>query len=189
MRTQWLGLVVRWRAVAVIAIAVSGLGGCAALDASRADAALPNQVEISSRLMTAGQPARAQLLRLRDRGFEVVLHIAARQARNVIDDEPALVMAQSLYYVRVDVDADHLSDIDARAVAAVLDRFAECKVLIHCEFNWLASSLVFLYRAVERNDDPRRALDALERAWVPRGNPRMYIESRLRERGIALDTL
>ena len=97
-----------WRVAVQVVMMGIGVSGCAVLDDSRLDRDLPNQVAIGERIVTAGQPSRVQLSQLRERGFDVVLHIVVERSRTKIDDESELVMAQGVGYVRIPVDADSL---------------------------------------------------------------------------------
>jgi len=167
----------------------AALQGCAAVAPVQQTWALPNQVVIDARLVTAGQPLRAQLQALRQQGFDAVVHIDAGHAVNAVADEAALVEAQALQYVHIAVDAQALTADDARAVARALDRLSDRRVLVHCEQNILSSALVFLFRVVDRREDPRHALDDVERLWLPHGKIREFLQIRLHERGIELDAI
>ena len=81
------------RAFAVmLAVAV---GGCASLALPAPELPLPNRVDIDARLVTAGQPSRAQLVHLKRAGFGAIAQIASISAPDGVDDEAALVGAQA----------------------------------------------------------------------------------------------
>jgi protein tyrosine phosphatase (PTP) superfamily phosphohydrolase (DUF442 family) len=167
----------------------AALHGCAAVAPPTSAWQLPNQVVIDARLVTAGQPERPQLLALRQQGFDAVVHIDAGRASKAVTDEAALVERQALQYVHIVVDAQALTADDARTVARALDQLSDRRVLVHCEQNMLSSTLVFLFRVLDRREDPRHALDDVERLWVPHGKIREFLQIRLRERGIELDAI
>ena len=170
-------------------LAAAALSACSHLGPSPLAEPMPNQVAISTRLVTAGQPSRWQLRQLKERGFVAVVHIAVDGSANTVADEAQLVQAQALEYVRISIDAQGPTANDARDLALVLDRLATRRVLVHCEHNVLASSLVFLYRARAPGDEARRALTDLERVWVPQGRLRDFIKRHLRERGIDFEAI
>ena len=87
------------------------------------------------------------------------------------------------------VDAQALTVDDARTVARTLDRLSDRRVLVHCEQNMLSSTFVFLFRVLDRQEDPRHALDDVERLWMPHGKIREFLQIRLREQGIELDAI
>ena len=89
--------------------------------------------------------------------------------------------------MRIAVDPNALTSADTRAVSAALARFADRRVLVHCDENVLASSFAFLYRVLDRREDPRRALNDVERLWLPRGSIREFMTLSLREHGIMFD--
>ena len=49
------------------------------------------------------------------------------------------------------------------------------KVLVHCQINMRASSLVFLHRTIALKEDPRVAYEAVTAVWSPRGPWRALI--------------
>lgn len=168
---------------------VLALQACTVIAPQPPRQALPNQSVIGPQLVTAGQPSRLQLMALRERGFEAVVHIDGGPTPDSVSDEARLVAAQAIVYVHVAVDPKALTAADARAVARALDGLGQRRVLVHCEQNMLSSSFVFLYRILDRHEEPRRALADLEQLWVPRGPVREFIERQLRDAGIELDAL
>jgi len=52
-------------------------------------------------------------------------------------------------------------------------------VLVHCQINLRASSMVFLYRAIVLKDDPRLAYEAVHKVWVPDDVWKRFIERQL----------
>jgi hypothetical protein len=60
-------------------------------------------------------------------------------------------------------------------------------VLVHCQFNLRASSMVFLYRAIAGREDPQRAYEAMTSVWVPEGAWQSLIGGELQRNGIAFD--
>lgn len=168
---------------------VLALQACAALAPPAPHKALPNQRVIGPQLVTAGQPSRAQLMALKAQGFEAVIHIDAGPTPDSVSDEAQLVAAQAIVYVHVAVDPQALTATNARAISRAIDGFGARRVLVHCEQNMLSSSFVFLYRVLDRHEEPRRALADLEQLWVPRGAVRDFLERQLRAAGIELDAL
>jgi hypothetical protein len=52
-------------------------------------------------------------------------------------------------------------------------------VLVHCQVNMRASSLVFLHRVIRGQEDPALAYEAVARVWSPSGPWRQLITSQL----------
>jgi len=146
-----------------------------------------NQVRVSPRLVTAGQPTLDQLRHLREAGVDVVLHIRSGTEPAPLAEEPALVQAQGIRYFAVAVDPNALTVGDQRAVFAVLGSVPDASVLVHCEMNILAAAFVFLHRVLVGHEDQRPARADLERMNLPPPAVRRFIEERLREAGLAFD--
>ena len=122
----------------------------------------------------------------------LVSHTALHGRRVVTDavrDEPLIVARQGLVFVNIPIRFDDPSDADVDTFAAVLRALGPRKVLVHCQVNFRASALVFLYRTTVLGEAPRAAWEALSGVWVPNGAWRKLIERRLRERGVEFDLL
>jgi hypothetical protein len=63
------------------------------------------------------------------------------------------------------------------------------KVLVHCQVNLRASSMVFLYRTIVLKEDPRVAYEAVSGVWSPEGPWRRLIETELRKHNVAFELL
>ena len=151
--------------------------------------ALPNMVEITPRLVTSGQPSAEALGRLKEQGFEAVIYLAPPTVPDAVREEPLIVARQGLTFVNIPVRFDNPTDEDFARFAAVLRALGERKVLVHCQVNMRASSMVFLYRAVHLKHEPRGAYDAVTRVWVPHGPWKRLIEGQLARNGIAFELL
>lgn len=148
----------------------------------------PNEVAIDAHWVSAGQPSRAGLQRLKALGFERVLYLAPSTVEDAIADEPQLVRAQGLRFDHVPIpwEAPALSHVDA-VFAALAQWPAQGKGLVHCQVNMRASSLVFLHRVLVRGHDPEQAWGALSRVWTPRGRWRALIDAALQRGGVRFE--
>src|SRR5687767_1253377 len=131
---------VRWFIACVL-----WLGGMPDALAQRSTLA-PNVVEISPRLVTSGQPTAENLANLKTMGFEAVIYLAPPTVQDAVRDEPLIVTRQGLTYVNIPIRFDHPTEADFETFAGVLTGLGSRKVLVHCQINLRASSLVFLYR-------------------------------------------
>ena len=141
--------------------------------------AAPNTVEVSPRLVTSGQPDAQELRTLKARGFEAVIYLAPPTAHDAVADEPRIVGGQGLVFINLPMRFDDPTDADFDAFAALLEGLGERKVLVHCQINLRASSMVFLYRAIVLKDDPRLAYEAVHKVWVPDDVWKRFIERQL----------
>ena len=154
-----------------------------------AQAALPNMVEISPRLVTSGQPTAEALGKLKEQGFEAVIYLAPPTVHDAVRDEHLIVARQGLTFVNIPVRFDNPTEEDFARFAAVLRALGERKVLVHCQVNMRASSMVFLYRTVHLKQEARGAYDAVTRIWVPHGPWKRLIDGQLAKNGIAFEAL
>jgi protein tyrosine phosphatase (PTP) superfamily phosphohydrolase (DUF442 family) len=168
------------------------LGMAALLGAGRAAAAsdateAPNVVPIDAHLVTSGQPSAKGLRTLRDRGFEAVIYLAPGTVQDAVAEEPAILEAQGIEFVHIPIPFNAPDESHFVAVAEALRRLRERKVLVHCQVNLRASSMVFLYRAIVEKQDPARAYEAVARVWSPEGPWKSLIATELRKNGVAFE--
>src|SRR5437016_5951988 len=129
----------------------------------------PNLVEISARLSTSGQPSAETLAGLKEQGYEAVIYLAPATVADAVRDEPLIVSRQGLVFVNIPIAFDSPSERDFETFAEVMKALAGRKVLVHCQVNMRASTMVFLYRTIVGKEDPHRAYEAVSQIWAPRG--------------------
>jgi protein tyrosine phosphatase (PTP) superfamily phosphohydrolase (DUF442 family) len=151
--------------------------------------AATNLVEISPRLVTSGQPSAEMLANLKALGFDAVIYLAPPTVMDAVRDEPLVVARQGLTFINIPIQFDKPTESDFETFAAVLHGLSERKVLVHCQINLRASSMVFLYRTVVLKEDPRQAYDAVAKVWSPSGPWRKLLEEQLRKHNIAFELL
>lgn len=154
-----------------------------------AELSAPNAVSVSPRLVTSGQPSAQELAKLKDLGFGAVVYLAPPTVQDAVRDEPAILERQGIAFVNIPIRFDAPSDADFDAFVAAMRGFGERKVLVHCQVNLRASSMVFLYRAIVLKENPRLAYEAVEKVWVPDGAWRPFIERTLRRHGIDFELI
>jgi protein tyrosine phosphatase (PTP) superfamily phosphohydrolase (DUF442 family) len=147
----------------------------------------PNVVPVSPRLVTSGQPSAAALAGLRAEGFAAVLYLAPPTVADAVRDEPAILEQQGVDYVNVPIRFEHPTAADFEAVRATLDRWADRKVLVHCQINLRASTMVFLYRVLVQGARPEDAYQAVAGVWTPKGPWKDLVVTLLARSGIAFE--
>lgn len=170
---------------AVLALAC----GAAMAGASAQKLDAPNVIEISPKLTTSGQPTRDALAGLAAQGFEAVIYLAPPTVSDAVRDEPLIVGRQGLVFVNLPIDFDKPTARDADTFAAVLRALGDRKVLVHCQVNMRASSMVFLYRAIHAKDDARTAYESVSRVWNPNRAWRALIVDQLRANQVPFEPL
>ena len=169
-----------------VAIAALVAALCSGAAAEGADPP-PNLVVLSDRLVTSGQPTAAWLAQLKHNGFDAVIYLAPPTVSDAVRDEAAIVGRQGLVFVNVPIDFAAPSERDYEAFAGVMRALSGRRVLVHCQINLRASSLVFLYRAIALKEDPESAYAAVSKVWKPDGVWRQFIVSQLRRHGIGFE--
>jgi protein tyrosine phosphatase (PTP) superfamily phosphohydrolase (DUF442 family) len=174
------------RAIAsLLALALSTAAGAA----HPADAAIvaPNVVVISDKLVTAGQPNARTLAGLAAQGFGAVISLVPPGMPDAVAGEEQIVRGQGLEFVDIPVAFNRPTQADVDAFFAAMERLGERKLLVHCQVNMRASSMVFLYRVIVRREEPERAYEAVARVWSPSGPWKALLLAQLRKAGIAFD--
>jgi protein tyrosine phosphatase (PTP) superfamily phosphohydrolase (DUF442 family) len=144
----------------------------------------PNVVVISPQLVTSGQPSAEVLGRLAAQGFAADIYLAPPTVPDAVKDEALIIARQGLVFVNIPIRFDNPTEADFEAFAGALRGLAGRKVLVHCQVNMRASSMVFLYRSIVAKEDPRIAYDAVARVWVPEGPWKRLIQEQLHKHKI-----
>lgn len=174
---------------ATLVVAIStGISPAAEPPAPIAGIVAPNVVVISPTLVTAGQPTRESLQRLKAEGYAAVISLAPRNTPDAVKDQAEILAAQGIEFVHIPIpwqapEAKHL-----QATAAALNRLQGQKVLLHCQMNMRASALAFLYRTVYMKEDPATAWVDVKRLWTPKDQWAGFIDEQLHAGGIAFKT-
>ncbi len=137
--------------------------------AQTAALAAPNVVAISPRLVTSGQPSAAALGELGAQGFGAVIYLAPPTVRDAVRDEQAIVERQALLYANIPIYFNNPTEADFEAFTAALAAAGDRKVLVHCQVNMRASSMVFLHRVLIGHEQPEKAYEAVAKVWSPEG--------------------
>jgi protein tyrosine phosphatase (PTP) superfamily phosphohydrolase (DUF442 family) len=147
----------------------------------------PNVVPIHDTLVTSGQPNAASLAQLGAAGFQAVIYLAPAGVSDAVPDERQIVERQGLSWLHIPIDFEHPRDGDFDIFVRTMKELAPRKVLVHCQVNMRASSLVFLHRVLVDKVPPDTAYEAVARVWSPRGPWKLLIESQLRRHGVAFE--
>jgi protein tyrosine phosphatase (PTP) superfamily phosphohydrolase (DUF442 family) len=149
--------------------------------------AAPNVVVIGPDLVTAGQPTAQALATLSMQGFEAVVYLAPASVPDAVKDEPALLSRQGIEFIHIPIPFHAPSVSHLEAVSAALQRLQGRRVLVHCQVNMRASTMVFLHRVIQDRHSPADAWDAVTRVWSPHGPWKRLVLDQLRQHGVAFD--
>jgi protein tyrosine phosphatase (PTP) superfamily phosphohydrolase (DUF442 family) len=146
--------------------------------------AAPNVVAITPHLVTSGQPSPQALSTLGQRGFQAVIYLAPSTVPDAVANEPELLAKQGIEFVHIPIPFGAPAEAHALAVSAALTRLQPKKVLVHCQVNMRASTLVFLHRVLRGNESPELAYEAVVKVWSPAGAWRELLLAQLRKHNV-----
>lgn len=172
---------------AVIILALAQLLATASALALDLDA--PNPVAVSPALITSGQPTRAALANLSKLGVEAVIYLAPSTVPDAVKDEPELLGQQSIEFIHIPVPFGAPTEAHFVAISSALVRLKDKKVLVHCQVNMRASTMVFLHRAITLRDEPAQAYESVSRVWSPEGPWKKLVVGLLKQHGINFQPL
>lgn len=144
----------------------------------------PNVVPISAQLVTSGQPTAAALAKLKAQGFDAVIYLAPTTVSDAVADEKSIVEKQGLTWVNIPIQFQQPRAADFEQFVATVKSMAGKKILVHCQVNMRASSMVFLYRSIVNQEAPDKAYEAVIKVWSPSGVWKELIAAQLAQHQI-----
>lgn len=147
--------------------------------------ALPNAVEISPTLTTAGQPSAKALAQIGAQGYQAVINLSPPTVSDAIPEEAVIIGKQGLVFINIPTRFDRPTEQDFLALSGALKALAGRKVLVHCQINQRASGMVFLHRVIAEKVDPQVAYKAVEEIWTPYGVWHEFIQTLLKKNAIS----
>lgn len=184
-RRRWRRLPRALAAGVVVTLALAAFAWVAQPVAIRPGDPALNYIPVSPTLATSGMPTRRQFKVIAEAGYAVVINLAPNGVAGAHDDEAGLAREAGLEYHHVPVDFARPQAGDYARLADLLRRHRGERVLVHCQVNMRASSMVFLYRVIELGEDADRAFDDVLRIWQPTHAWRGLLREQLMASGVA----
>ena len=147
----------------------------------------PNVVAIGPNLVTSGQPTAQALATLSQQGFNAVIYLAPGSVPDAVTDEAELLARQRIQFIHIPIPFGSPTEAHFEALSAALQRLQGSKVLVHCQVNMRASTLVFLHRVIEQGENPATAWESVARVWSPEGPWKRLVLSQLAKHGIKFE--
>lgn len=144
----------------------------------------PNVVPISAQLVTSGQPTAGALAKLKEQGFDAVIYLAPTTVPDAVADEKSIVEKQGLTWVNIPINFQQPTAADVQQFVDTVNSMAGKKILVHCQINMRASSMVFLYRSIVKKEAPEKAYEAVIKVWSPSGVWKELIAAQLAQHQI-----
>ena len=126
-----------------------------------------NLVIVTNNIHTSGQPTEAQLVGLRNAGYEIVINLSPPQVFGSLPREGGLVAQTGLDYVNIPVDWHNPSHEDFKIFSDIIKNSQSKRILIHCQVNKRASLFTFLYRVAYEGIEPDEAYKNVTVIWIP----------------------
>ena len=149
--------------------------------------AAPNVVVIAPELVTSGQPTVQALSGLSRQGFEAVIYLAPSTVSDAIKNEPELITRQGVEFIHIPIPFNAPNEAHFEELSAALQRLQGRKVLVHCQVNMRASTMVFLHRVIKEKVNPAVAWEAVTRVWLPEGPWKRLVLAQLGKHGIKFE--
>ncbi len=124
---------------------------------------------------------------LSQQGFKAVIYLAPSSVSDAVKDEPELVTQQGLAFIHVPIPFGAPTEAHFEAVSAALQRLQDQKVLVHCQVNMRASTMVFLHRVIKEKVNPAAAWESVTQVWSPEGPWKRLALAQLSKHGIKFD--
>lgn len=147
----------------------------------------PNVVVIAERLVTSGQPRAEALAGLAAQGYGAVVYLAPPTVSDAVSGEADILRRQGLEFVNVPIDFGKPTAADFEAFTVAMGRLRERKLLVHCQVNFRASSMTFLWRVIVGRERPETAYEAVARVWSPDATWKAFMRERLRQADVAFE--
>lgn len=147
----------------------------------------PNVVAINPLLVSSGQPNVASLEALKQQGFDAVIYLAPTTVSDAVPGEADIIRAQGMEFIHIPIAFNKPSAADVERFFVAMQGLQGKKVLVHCQVNMRASSLVFLYRSIIQHEKPEFAYEAVSKIWSPSGPWKKLIIEQLQAAGIHFD--
>lgn len=144
----------------------------------------PNVVPISAQLVTSGQPTAGALGKLKEQGFDAVIYLAPTSVPDAVAEEKTIVEKQGMTWVNIPIHFQRPSAADFQRFVETVNSMAGKKILVHCQVNMRASSMVFLYRSIVNKESPDKAYESVIKVWSPSGAWKSLIEAQLAQHQI-----
>jgi putative ABC transport system substrate-binding protein len=136
-------------------------------DGRRRSAARAEHCRDHAQARDGGQPSRDTLARLREQGFGAVIYLAPPTVHDAVQDEPVILNRQSIAFVNIPIEFERPTEADYETFAQQMKKLGDRKLLVHCQANLRASSMVFLHRVIALKEDPHKAYGAVSSVWMP----------------------
>ena len=138
-----------------------------------------NFLSLSAKLATSGQPLEEELEYISKTGYEVVINLALSDADYSLADEEGSVTKLGMEYIHIPVIWQSPTSDDLDKFFAVMEKYKNKKLFVHCAANMRVSSFVALYRVIKEGWDYSDVVNDVYKIWNPNDIWSDFIRSEL----------
>lgn len=125
-----------------------------------------NLHRVTPKLFTSGQPSEADFQALKERGVNVVINLRGPKEK-IGFDEASTLKALKMQYIRFPISSDDdVNRANASRLHAVLQRYQNDTVLVHCSSSNRAGALFALIAATDLYTSNKQAIQIGEAAGM-----------------------
>lgn len=135
-----------------------------------------NYYELPGGLVSSGQPSAEELAAIRDAGYKVIINLVPPDASMALANEEEIVTALGMAHVHIPIIWDTPRHADAARFFEAMQSHRDRRIYVHCEVNYRASSLLYLYRRKYLGVEGKKARQDLVWIWEPNATWKRFID-------------
>lgn len=128
---------------------------------------LRNFFQITERVGTSGQPAKAQFSAIAEAGYGAIVNLAMHDSDDAIDSEGSIVSSLGMTYIHMPVPFDAPTALHLQRFCRVMDALEGERVFVHCQVNARVSAFMHQYLTLTKGVPSAQATSPLLRQWLP----------------------
>lgn len=141
--------------------------------------AIFNFHKISDMLACAGQPREEQLASIAGEGYKAVINLGLADGKYALKDEAASVKEFGMEYHHIPVVFENPQMDDLASFIALMNKYENEKIFVHCAANYRASVFTGLYLFAADKLNEKEMQDFIEEVWNPDQVWQLFIEDGL----------
>ncbi|MEC7121145.1 MAG: protein tyrosine phosphatase family protein [Pseudomonadota bacterium] len=122
---------------------------------------------IHTNLYSSGQPTLAQLVQIREAGFNNVINLALQDASNALAHEDRWVLEQGMDYYHFPLLWEQPSVTQGLFILDAIHHLRDQPTWLHCALNYRGACVIYLYERFYLGLDLPSAKERLEQVWQP----------------------
>ncbi len=126
-----------------------------------------NQMRLSERIASSGQPEEREFKTIALAGYEAVINLAMPNSENAIPGEGNIVTALNMIYIHIPVPFDAPNKAQLNNFLNIMDGLSTRKVWVHCVLNYRVSAFLYHYWRYALKASDEEAQKVILPSWQP----------------------